>query len=208
MSDDAVTDVDPNALKSDLEEIKGAIGLAEDHPYWWRFWIVEGVSVGLFFTIAQFWFRGSSGPLIAGTLVAILAVDYAVKRRLKSSYEPPMTGLPSQRFWMGAVLVGIGALVVGLIPVFEALEGTNAIRLALVSAVAVVGTAYLLMGQLLSAYNIRAADRYAFYAGGAWMLVLAAAIPHISAFEGWEYAVLGIGIALQHVAVYVVLARR
>ena len=208
MSDNAVTDVDPEALKSDLEEIKGAMGLAEDHPYWWRFWIVEGVSVGLFFTIAQLWFRGHSGPLVGSALVAILAVDYAIKRRLKSSYEPPAIGLPSQRFWFGAVLVGIGALVVGLIPVFEALEATNSIRLAMVSAVTVVGTAYLLMGQLLGAYNIRAADRYAFYAGGTWMLVLAAGIPHVPAFEGWEYAVLGIGIALQHVAVYVVLARR
>ena len=205
---DETRDVDPAALEAELAEIKGAIGLADEHPYWWRFWIVEGVCAGLCFALIQFWFRGGPELPILAALLAVLGLETLVKRRIKASYEPPTTGLPDQRRWLLVVLAGCGAVVVGLHPVFDVLGERNAIRLALVTGGAIVGTAYVYMGQLLEAYDIRAADCYAFYAGGAWILVLAAVIPHVPAAEGWEYAVLGLGIAVQHVAAYVVLSRR
>ncbi|ELZ14953.1 hypothetical protein C477_19462 [Haloterrigena salina JCM 13891] len=205
---DGTEDVDPAALEAELDEIKGAIGLAEDHPYWWRFWLVEGVGAGLCFTLVQFWFRGGPQLPILAAFISLLGLETLVKRRIRAAYEPPTAGLPDQRLWLLAVLAAIGALLVGLLPVFDALGERNAVRLALVSAGAVVGAGYVYMGQLLGAYDIRAADRYAFYAGGAWILVLAAAIPHVPAAEGWEYAVFGLGIAVQHVAAYVVLSRR
>ncbi|WP_339104669.1 hypothetical protein [Haloterrigena salinisoli] len=183
-------DVDPAALEAELAEIKGAIGLAEDHPYWWRFWLVEGVGAGLCFTLIQFWFRGGPRLWILAAVAGLLGLETLVKRRIKAAYEPPTRGLHDTRLWLLAALAGIGAVIVGLLPVFDALGDRNAIRLALVSAGAIVGSGYIYMGQLLGAYDIRAIDRYAFYAGGAWILVLAAVIPHVPAAEGWEYAVL------------------
>ncbi|ELZ11258.1 hypothetical protein C478_12635 [Natrinema thermotolerans DSM 11552] len=200
-------DVDPDRLEAELAEIKGAMGLASDHPYWWRFWIVEGVCTGLLFTIVQFWLREGFRPWIAVAFAGVVGCCELAKRRLRSSYEPPAAGLPSQRRWFVAVLAGVIALVVGLRPVFESLGPTNAVRLAIVAAGAVVGVGYVLMGQLLAAYDVRPADRYAFVVGGAWIMVLSAAIPYIPAFEGWEYAAFGIGIALHHVATYVALFR-
>lgn len=42
MTGDVSDDVDADALRTESEEIKGSMGLAADHPYWWRFWIVGG----------------------------------------------------------------------------------------------------------------------------------------------------------------------
>lgn len=207
MSDDT-REVDAAALEAELAEIKGAIGLAEDHPYWWRFWIVEGIGVALCFPLIQLLFRGGPELPIAVAFVGLIALETVAKRRIKAAYDPPTTGLPNQRRWLFAMLAGIGTIIVGLPPVFDALGERNAIRLALVAGGAIVGTGYLYMGQLLAAHNIRAADCNAFYVGGAWILVLAAVIPHVPVFEGWEYAVLGLGIAVQHITAYVVLARR
>lgn len=200
-------DVDPDRLEAELAEIKGAMGLASDHPYWWRFWIVEGVCTGLLFAVVQFWLREGFRPWIAVAFAGVVGCCELAKRRLRSSYEPPAAGLPSQRRWFLAVLAGVVALIVGLRPVFEALSPTNAVRLAIVAPGAVVGVSYVLMGQLLAAYDIRAVDRYAFVGGGAWIMVLSAAIPYVPALEGWEYAAFGTGIALHHVATYLALSR-
>lgn len=205
MTGDVSEDVDADALRTDLKEIKGAMGLASDHPYWWRFWIVEGICVGLLFAVVQFWLREGFRPWIAVTFGGVIAGCELAKRRLRSNYRPP-TGVPDQRRWGLAVFAGIGVLLVGLRPVFESLDATNAVRLALVSSGAVVGVGYVLMGQLLAASGIRAVDQYAFVVGGAWIMTLAAAIPHVPVLRGWEYAAFGIGIALHHVGTYVVLS--
>ncbi|MGQ3411427.1 hypothetical protein ACT4ML_04080 [Natrinema sp. LN54] len=207
MSRELSEDVDADALRTDLEEIKGAMGLASEHPYWWRFWIVEGICTGIVFAVVQFWLREGFRPWIAVAFAGVIGCCELAKRRFKSSYEPPTTGLPSQQHWFLAVLAGLGVLIVGLRPVFDALDATNAVRLALVSAGAVVGVGYVLMGQLLAAYDIRAVDRYAFIGGGAWIMALSAAIPYVPHLEGWEYAALGAGIALHHIGTYAVLSR-
>ncbi|QCS41222.1 hypothetical protein [Natrinema versiforme] len=206
MSRELSEDVDADALRTDLEEIKGAMGLASEHPYWWRFWIVEGICTGIVFAVVQFWLREGFRPWIAVAFAGVIAGCELAKRRVRSNYRPP-TGVPDQRRWGLAVFAGTGVLLVGLRPVFESLDATNAVRLALVSAGAVVGVGYVLMGQLLAAYDIRAVDRYAFIGGGAWIMALSAAIPYVPLLEGWEYAALGAGIALHHSGTYAVLSR-
>lgn len=206
MSQDVSDEVDADGLRTELAEIKGAMGISADHPYWWRFWIVEGICTGLLFAVVQFWLREGFRPWIGVAVVGVIGCGELAKRRLRSSYEPPAAGLPSQRRWFVAVLAGVVVLLIGLRPVFDALGRTNAVRLALVSAGAVVGVGYVLMGQLLAAYDIRAVDRYAFIGGGAWILALSAVIPYLPVLEGWEYAALGTGITLHHVATYAILS--
>lgn len=48
-------------------------------------------------------------------------------RRRRSSYQPPVTGLPSQRRWTLAVFAGIVTLLVGLRPPFEQLNVSAAV---------------------------------------------------------------------------------
>lgn len=199
---------DPDTLKSELGEIKSAMGIAERHSYWWQFWIVEGIGVAVVFVLVQFWLRWGFDLRLGAALASVLVLVQLAKRRLKADYEPPATGLPSQKRWLGIIFVGLGAVVVGLAPVFDHLSEAESVRLALVSAAVVVGVGYMYMGQLLDAYDVRAADQYAFYAGGVWIVVLAVAIPFVSAARGWEYAVFGLGLAVHHIGAYVALTRR
>jgi len=73
--------------------------------------------------------------------------------------------------------------------------------------VALVGVAYVVVGESLKAYQIRRRDRYAFYVGGAWMLVLAVLIPNIEILQTWGYATYGLLYAVHAVGSYVYLAR-
>lgn len=208
MTGDREPDIaDPNALQSELGEIKSAMGIADSHPYWWRFWIVEGISVGLVFVLVQYWLWWGFDIRLGAAIAIVFGLDYFAKRRIKTAYDPPATGLPSQRRWLAIGFIALAALVVGLIPIFEELGTANSIRLALLAGGVVVGLEFMYMGQLLDAYDIRPADQYAFYVGGVWILVLAVAIPYVSAFRGWEYAVFGLGITVHNVGAYVALAR-
>lgn len=201
------SDVDRDRLRDDVDRIKRAMGLREEHPYWWRFWIVEGVGVGVLFPVLQVGIRDGFRPWVVALLVAVFLLHQVAMRRVLSGYERPTTGVPSWDTWHYVLFAGMAALIVGLAPVFDGLGDAAATRLALVSAGSVVGLGYLYMGQLLGSYDIRRADRYAFYAGGLWILALIAAIPHVPAVRGWEWAVLGLGVAAHNVGSYVVLSR-
>ena len=71
--------------------------------------------------------------------------------------------------------------------------------------VGLVGVAYLVVGEALRAYYIRRRDRFAFYVGGAWMLVLAALLPSIEFFHTWGYATFGVVYAAHAVVSYLLL---
>lgn len=198
---------DKDSLREELDQIKQAMGLQEAYPYWWRFWIVEGVGVGIIFPIMQLGLRDGFRPWIVALLVGAFVAHQLVLWRVLSAYERPTTGVPSWRTWHYVLFAGLGALIVGLGPFSDAIEPAQRLTLWLVLIATVMGVAYLYLGQLLGAYEIRDADRYAFYLGGAWMLVLAAAIPHLSIVRGWEFAVFGVAYALYCIIAYVVLSR-
>ncbi|WP_255169081.1 hypothetical protein [Natrononativus amylolyticus] len=200
-------DVDKDALQEELGQIKQAMGLREAHPYWWRFWIVEGLGVGIIFPIMQLGLRDGFSPWIVALLVGVFVAHQLVLWRVLSAYERPTTGVPSWRTWHFVLFAGFGALLVGIRPFFDAIDPAQRLTLWLVVVASVFGVAYLYLGQLLAAYDIRRADCYAFYLGGAWILVLAAVIPYLSAIRGWEFAVFGIAYALYCIAAYVVLSR-
>lgn len=198
---------DKETLQTELDQIKRAVGLHEEHPYWWRWWLVEGVGVGIFFPLFNVGFlEGFSYPLI-GAIVAVFAGHQYVLWRIQQSYERPTTGVPSWGIWHLIVFAGISALIVGLYPILDTIEGLGETPFLWVCLGTVLGVAYGYMGQLLAAYGIRRADCYAFYAGGAWILLVSAALPWVATIEGWEFATFGIAYALYCVTAYVVLAR-
>ncbi|NHN42378.1 hypothetical protein G9C85_12175 [Halorubellus sp. JP-L1] len=201
------TEVDPESLQEELGQIKEALGLAEEHPYWWRFWLLEGVGLGVTLPVVQVGLRdGFSPPLLALAIGLFLAHQFLTWRALER-YDRPTGGVPSWRAWNVTYGAGAVAAAIGLLPVLERLATDDMFVTAFVVATAISGVAYLYMGQLLASYNIRAPDCYAFYTGGVWLLVLAAVVPHIPPLLGWEFAVLGIGLAAHNVGAYVVLSR-
>ncbi|GAB3021676.1 hypothetical protein [Natronobiforma cellulositropha] len=200
-------DVDKEHLQEELGQIKQAMGLAEAHPYWVRTWLIEGVSVGVLFPLFQLGLRDGFEPWLLVTLAGVFALYVLVSRWAKRTSEDPTTGVPSWTTWHVVVFAGIGALVVGLGPLFAQLDEASSQTLAMVLGGTVVGVGYMYMGQILEGYAVRRADRNAFYVGGAWILVLTGFIPRIDAVTGWEFAVLGIGIAIYGIVAYLVLSR-
>lgn len=200
-------DVDKEALQDELGQIKQAIGLTEKHPYWIRSWLIEGVTVGILFPLFQLGLRDGFESWLIVLIVSIFAIYFVVDWQAQIGYERPTTGVPSWTTWHVVIFAGIGALVLGLRPIFDQLDASNSVTLSLVLGGTILGVGYMFMGQLLEAYDVRRADKYAFYIGGTWILVLSAVIPHVAFFEGWEYAVLGIGIAVHGIATSFVLSR-
>jgi len=72
-------------------------------------------------------------------------------------------------------------------------------------SIALVGVGYVVIGESLRAYYIRRRDRWAFYAGGGWMVLLALVIPSVDLLETWGYAVFGILYFVHAVVSYVAL---
>lgn len=198
---------DAEALQEELGQIKEAMGLAEEYPYWWRYWLIEGIGLGVTFPVIQLGLRDGFSPLLVVLVVGMFLTYQFVAWRVLGEYERPTTGVPSWTAWNTTYGAGALAIAVGLLPVLEQLAFEDVIVTAVVAGGAISGIAYLYMGQLLGAYNIRAADRYAFYTGGVWLLVLAAIIPHVPPIAGWEFAVLGIGLAAHNVGSYVILSQ-
>lgn len=54
-----------------------------------------------------------------------------------------------------------------------------------------LGLGYMVAGETLKAYRIRARDRRAFHAGGLLMVVLGVAIPNVEVLHTWGYAAFG-----------------
>lgn len=205
--DATTTAPDKEDLEADLEQIKRAVGLRESHPYWWRWWLVEGVGVAILFPLLNVGFvEGFSVPLIAAIVGGFLAHQYLLAR-IQRDYEEPSSAVPSWGHWHLAFFAGIAALYAGVYPIYGEIEGVGDTPLLLVALGVVLGVAYLYMGQLLAAFDVRRADRTAFYVGGAVILVVSAALPWVPAIEGWEFATLGVAYGAYSVAAYVALAR-
>ncbi|WP_247002567.1 hypothetical protein [Halosolutus gelatinilyticus] len=200
-------DIDKRALQEELGQIKRAVGLQEEYPYWWRWWLVEGLGTGVIFPLLEWGIRdGFSAPLIVA-LVAVTLAHQLSLYRIQSRYERPTTGIPSWGQWHLALFAGTIAVFVGVRPFFDAVDGDEILTLWLVLVAGLLGLGYLYLGQLLRAYDIRKPDRYAFYTGGVWILVLAAAIPYVPAAHGFAFTIFGASYASYCILAYVVLSR-
>lgn len=204
-------ELDKEELQEELDQIKEAMGLHEQYPYWTRWWLIEGVGIGILFPLIQFVVREPHPIIVLGFLVlagGVLLVGQIARSRGIAHYERPPTGVPDWEKWQYPAIAGVVALVGALLPVLPALKAVSGTYYMVVTVGSMFGVAYLFMGQLLEAYHIRKSDRYAFYVGGLWLLVLTAVLPNIPALRGWALAVLGIGLAIYHVGAYLYISRR
>jgi|GEM_PF-3154049 len=200
-------EIDAEVLQSELSQIKRAVGLQDEYPYWWRWWLVEGVTVALLFPLmnaGMAW--GFSYPLIA-LIIGLFGAHQIILWRIQQRYEEPMTDVPSWGRWHLIFFAGIGAAILGFMPIIDQVDGLGETPAVLVTVGIILGIAYAYMGQLLEAYDIRNADCYAFYLGGIVIMAVSAALPWVSAIEGWEFATLGVTYGLYGVLAYAVLSR-
>lgn len=198
---------DAAELQADLNRIKTAMGLHERYPFWSRWWLIEGVGVGVLFPLIQLFTRGDLSlvwlVLLGG---GVFFVHQLAQWRVISQYDRPASGVPSWTNWQYIAVAGVLTLLVGLYPVGDALYASGELSFATIAGATMIGVAYLFMGQLLESYRIRTADRYAFYVSGGWLLVLAAVLPNVPVFQGWVFTAMGVGIAVQHIGAYLYIS--
>ncbi len=201
------TDIDKDVLEKELGQIKQAVGLQDEYPYWWRWWLVEGVGVGITLPLLEWGVREGFSLVLIGALIAVFVAHQLALYHIQSSYEPPTTGIPSWGTWHLAFFAALGAVLVGMNPFLDAIDTSETLVLWLVVVGGLLGLGYLSLGQLLEAHNIRKADRYAFYAGGIWILGLVAVIPYVPQVYGWAFTIFGVSYACYCIVAYVILSR-
>lgn len=199
-------EIDKTALREEIENIKDAMGINERYASQFHIWLVYAVLVGVASMGSQavvslnlpWWGHWVSWGLFMG--IGGVYQGFVTDDTGEGTAEAkPSIGL------LYAAVFGYVLVVVAAVSAF--LDGPSSVVSSTVFAVFVggVGTAYLLIGNVLKAYYIRRRDRWAFYVGGSWMLVLAALLPQIELLREWGYAVFGFVFGIHAVGSYLYL---
>lgn len=201
-------EIDKESLQAEIGQIKDAMGLNDRYPYMTKIWLVEGVLVGILAIGMQFTFRDAIPVYsLAILLVGLIVIEQIIFRRIIKKSKQPSTGSkPSINVLVLAVVFGMFALVTGLDPLIDHSTVDETVASA-VLVTTLIGILYLAIGNMLTAYSIRKYDRYAIYAGGLWLFVLAAAITHVPILQYWAYAALGVSVIIHGIGSYFVLTR-
>lgn len=203
------SDIDPADLQRDLDQIKEAMGIAERSKSAIELWLWFGVLVAAASALSQFvvlnrlpaWWHSVIwlGFLVGGGGVLMWW-------RYGSSWSPgrtePNVGFQILVVYLGSVVVQL--VISPVVPeVGYLLETAYVLGIILV----MLGLGYVVAGETLKAYRIRARDRRGFHAGGVLMIVLGVAIPNVDVLHTWGYAVFGASYLIYALTVYAVLTR-
>lgn len=199
---------DPEALRDDIDRIKDAMGIAERYEGASEQWLLFGVFVAVGSAISQvlvlerapgFWI-----PVVWLGLLGVTGVW--LSRRYEYSYAPGHSD-PNVGFQILVVYLGSFAVQFVVQPFLPELGylAENALILGLV--VVMLGLGYLVAGETLKAYRIRAEDRYTLHAGGVLLVALGIAIPNVDVLHTWGYALFGASYVAYAAASYLVLTR-
>jgi hypothetical protein len=203
-------EIDPEQLQAELTQIKDAMGLQERYPSRFTLWLVFGVCVLLASLGSQVIALRGLAPSLH-SVVWFLSIGGGFLYQGVSQSETDTGSRHSTqakpRLWLqfAAVFALYFVVVFGLGSV-TVLESSSLESLIFSFTIALVGVAYLVVGESLRAYYIRRRDRWAFYTGGSWMLLLAIAISNVELLETWGYTAFGILYVVHAVASYVVLS--
>ncbi len=202
------SEIDTDALREEVNQIKDAMGLQERYPSRFPLWLVYGVLVAFAAAASQFivlnrlpgWYH----PLAwIGCMGVAGIVQWA---RATGRDQKPTGSKPNIALQFGAIFAYYAVIIVA-IGAFPSVGYLVESAVIFGMIVGLVGVGYVVVGSSLAAYYIRKRDRYTFYAGGLWMLVLAVAIPVVPTLRTWGYATFG-GLYLLHsVAAYLLLRR-
>jgi hypothetical protein len=205
MSED--TEIDPEVLRTEVDQIKDAMGLQERYPSQFQFWLVFGVLVSAASLGSQLIaLRDLSGTLHTVVWVGFLGIANVYQWRTSSASESSSTGTKPRigLLWL-AVFSFVFVLLFTLFPEIGDLGDAQQEILLFSQFVGLTGVGYLVVGEALRAYYIRRRDRWTFYIGGLWMLVLAALLPNVPVLQTWGYAAFGIVYGIHAVASYIAL---
>lgn len=219
-ADGADETVDPEQLKRQLSDIKGAMGLEERYPGQRRLWLVYGVVIGLASILLELIFIVN--PDAPGMFYFWLWVTYALVTglslmRLASGMPRDIESVtvPDWRVLFGTLVLAFGTSMVQFYPALSAaeralpseefapLEGAFVYSLV----ISISGIGFLFAGNALRAYRIRKRDRRVFYGAGVWMLVFAALFTSVEWLRPVGYGLFGVCFLAYSLAAYALLGR-
>jgi hypothetical protein len=203
-------EIDPERLQAELAQIKDAMGLEERYPSRFTLWLVFGVCVLLASLGSQaIALQGLPPSLHSVVWFGAIAAGgvYQGWSQRETNTSSPHSSQAKPRLWFqfAAVFAVYFVAVFSLTSLTE-IQPDTLESLIFSLTVALVGVAYLVVGESLRAYYIRRRDRWAFYVGGAWMILLAIIIPNFELLETWGYTAFGVLYAAHAVASYVALS--
>lgn len=192
------SEIDADALREEVNQIKDAMGLEERYPSQFQLWLVYGVLVALAAGVSQFivlnrlpgWYH----PIAWFGLVG--AAGFVQWFRADEPDGATTGSKPNIPLQFGTIFAYY-VVVLAATGVFPSPGYLVESAVIFGMIVGLVGVSYVVIGSSLAAYYIRKRDRYAFYAGGLWMFVLAVAIPVVPTLRQWGYAAFG-GLYLIH----------
>lgn len=203
------TEIDQEALAQELDQIKETLGIQDRYPGGVQTWLVFGVLVGLASLLSQVVYLDRLPGYWYGVIwIGLMSLGIAVQVRMnRSQGEWSTADTPSWLLVFGAMLVTALALLVIFSPVLATMSYAEAnLYMGLVFLTLIGGTSYLLMGNILKAYYIRRIDRYAFYIGGGWILLLGMLTPYTPFLRTWFYGVYGAVYIVYTLGVYLILS--
>jgi hypothetical protein len=188
-------EVDPERLRTELDQIREAMGLRERYPSQFQYWLLFGLLVAVASAGSQLIVLRELPTYLHGVVWWALLGTAGVYQWWSTGGESSTTGgMPKPR--IGVLwLAMFGLYVVFLFavgPALDELTRPTSEILVFSPIVGLTGAAYLVVGEALRAYRVRRRDRLAFYAGGVWMLVLAVLLVQVEFLHTWGYAAFGI----------------
>jgi hypothetical protein len=202
---------DVERLREDLDQIKEAMGIAEQYEGAGSIWLFFGLAVPVASALSQYvlierlpgwyfsviWFVVLGGGF--GFYAAVTGQEYRPTR--------PSQGKPNLLAQFAIVYLAAIPLVVVAGAYTEGLGYVDETAMMFSIIAVMLGVAYGMLGSSMRAYRIRTRDRWIFYVGTVWMVALGVAVPQSALLEQWVYAAFGGLYFVYAIGAYVVLSR-
>jgi peptidoglycan/LPS O-acetylase OafA/YrhL len=202
-------DIDADELRTELDQIKDAMGIRERYDGATSVWLLFGLAVPVAAALSQYVHLEELPQLYhTGIWFAVLGGGAALYFAVVEDGPRPDWSAPGKP----NLVVQFAVVYLAAVPlqaiVFAYTDDVGyAAESTLVLAVIVVmlGVAYGVFGASLRAFYVRRRDRWVFYVGTLWMVALGVAIPYTPFLETWAYAVYGGSYFVYAMAAYLVL---
>jgi hypothetical protein len=204
-------DPDVEALRTELEQIKEAMGIRERYSGATSLWLLLGVLVAVSSGLSQYvhleglpaayhwpiWLVVFGGGFGAWFLVS----DEPDEMEWQATSGPNL-------FLQFAIVYLASIPIQTIARAYTGELGYEAESILALSVIVVVlGVAYGVLGSSMRAYHIRLRDRAVFYVGTGWMVALGTALPLVDGLETWGYAAFGGTYFVYALGAYVFLTR-
>jgi len=191
-------EINTKKLKKEISQIKCAMGISDERfRYTPGFWLYWGLLVGFASLLSQIAVRYRVLEYLSAIWFTLFFGGFLGAQYIFSSEDSKksfMTRENKPNLWIIFVSVILGGILV-LQNVFHHITDlgyyqTNTIIASTIWGL--VGIAYLLMGNTLKAYYIRAKDRYTFFIGCILIILIPKLLPNLDVLHKWTYSIYGV----------------